>query len=119
VRHGDPLGGSRSRDHRSIIARFLSHFTPGDPADCWEWRGNVSNYGYGRTSIGQKRTALAHRFSYEYYVGPIPEGLTIDHLCRNTRCVNPSHLEPITASENQKRALAIRWARPNPIVSKA
>jgi hypothetical protein len=45
----------------------------------------------------------AHRFAYELLVGPIPEGLVIDHLCRNRRCVNPAHLEPVTAEENWRR----------------
>lgn len=67
---------------------------------CWNWQA-AKNQGYG-TFRGQR----AHRWAYEKLVGPIPEGLTIDHLCRNRGCVNPSHMEPVTASENARRATA-------------
>ena len=49
---------------------------------------------------------MAHRFAYEEYVGPIPDGLQIDHLCRNKWCVNPEHLEPVTCRENALRGVA-------------
>lgn len=58
------------------------------------------------TSV-ENRSVLAHRAAYEAFVGPIPKGLTIDHLCRNTRCVNPSHLEPTTIKENVMRGMAV------------
>lgn len=83
--------------------------------DCWEWTGFVTRgYGYlgkGGSSDSGTGTHLVHRFSYELHVGPIPEGLTIDHLCANTRCVNPAHLEPVTLAENTRRAAARRRAR--------
>lgn len=66
--------------------------------------------GYGALSIFGQRV-YAHRFSYELHVGPIPEGLVIDHLCRNRLCVNPDHLEPVTSQENVRRgheALGVR-----------
>lgn len=63
-------------------------------ADCWEWLGS-KNRGYGR--YGQR---AAHRVAYELASWPIPEGLTLDHLCKNKACVNPSHLEPVTLREN-------------------
>lgn len=66
---------------------------------CWEWRGADNGAGYGKTYIG-KRTRYAHRIVYEIFKGPIPRGLQLDHLCRNRKCVKPSHLEAVTAREN-------------------
>lgn len=65
---------------------------------CWSWQLKVSKLGYG-----YKGQALAHRLYYEFLVGPIPPELEIDHLCRNKDCVNPEHLEAVTASVNQRR----------------
>ena len=71
-------------------------------AGCWNWTGNISTKsGYGRVSHGTKQ--YAHRVAYELFVGPIPAGLTIDHLCFNHRCVNPAHLEPVSFAENTRR----------------
>lgn len=73
---------------------------------CWEWTGQKDS-GYGRYS-GRP----AHRVTYEVLVGPIPDGLTLDHLCRNKGCVNPDHLEPVTSSENTRRAQRLFRATP-------
>ena len=71
---------------------------------CWEWTGHC--YGNGYAAITHDRhQMLAHRWSYEHFVGHIPDGLTIDHLCRNRRCVRPDHLEPVTSGENTRRAM--------------
>ena len=70
---------------------------------CWQWKGSVGNSGYGRISVNRK-TKYAHRVAYEWAKGPIPEGLHIDHLCRNPLCVNPEHLEPVTPRENARRS---------------
>jgi hypothetical protein len=70
--------------------------------DCWNWVGSISNHGYGRININ-KKVCFAHRVAYEMSVGEIPEGLVIDHLCRNPRCVNPRHLEPVSQGENIRR----------------
>lgn len=71
---------------------------------CWEWVGSRSTGGYGRVGWGNRRVQ-AHRVIYEVLVGSIPQGLQLDHLCRNRGCVNPAHLEPVTQSENQRRGL--------------
>lgn len=69
----------------------------------WQWALHPEN-GYGIWNVRGKRGQQAHRHYYEMLVGPIPEGLTIDHLCRNRPCVNPAHLEPVTSQENRRRA---------------
>ena len=70
--------------------------------DCWEWQGALIGHGYGTLkSCGVKTTA--HRASYIAWRGEIPDGLEIDHLCKNPRCVNPEHLEAVTHLENVRR----------------
>ena len=71
---------------------------------CWVWTGAVSTGGYGRIGIDGNRLAQAHRVAYQLYVGPIPEGLHVDHLCRNRLCVNSDHLEAVTQAENNRRS---------------
>jgi hypothetical protein len=106
-----PLRESR---RGSVEDRFWRYVTPSD--GCWEWQGRLDCHGYAwisRGGRGAKRDA-AHRVSYELHIGPIPEGLHIDHLCRNPRCVNPSHLEPVTQAENNRRALPFKKPQPKP-----
>lgn len=93
--------------------RFWSRVTiPSDPAGCWLW-DHVNNYGYGHLNTGTRRVH-AHRYAYELLVGPIPDGLVIDHLCRDKACVNPLHLEAITQLENVRRGAAYWAAREMP-----
>jgi hypothetical protein len=68
---------------------------------CWLWTGARLPLGYGQFVTTGNR--LAHRFAYEHFVGPIPDGLTIDHLCRNPSCVNPAHMEAVTIQVNLSR----------------
>ena len=79
-----------------------------DEFGCWEWVGSTSESRgrrhYGILWVGGKNKK-AHRVVYEELVGPIPEGLTLDHLCKNTICVNPSHLGPVTIAENILRGV--------------
>lgn len=87
------------------IDRF-NKFVSAGRRGCIEWLGSKTPLGYGHFHV-DGRAVYAHRWSYEYHVGPIPDGLVIDHLCRNTSCVNPDHLEPVTHAENVKRGTSI------------
>lgn len=80
--------------------RFWSKVVVGE--ECWEWSGRPSSKGYGLFYF-DGRAVQAHRYSYEISVGKIPDGLQIDHLCRNRICVRPEHLEPVTLQENIRR----------------
>ncbi len=70
--------------------------------ECWEWTAAKDRYGYGKFWIDGKRKK-AHRVAYELEVGEIPQGLELDHLCRNTACVRPDHLEAVTHKQNTLR----------------
>jgi hypothetical protein len=109
---GEPLrfvhGHNGRAQRRSPEERFWKKVGRADPDQCWEWLGTRNDRGYGRFAIpsptGGMRQVRAYRFAYELLVGAIPEGLEIDHLCRNRGCVNPAHLEPVTHRENMFRA---------------
>lgn len=68
--------------------------------DCWEWTGGCDTQGYGRFYFSPGHYDLSHRHAWVVLVGPIPAGMQLDHLCRNRRCVNPDHLEPVTRRVN-------------------
>lgn len=91
--------------HRAAYPPLLqSILDAGYSADeCWPWPGAVDRQGYGKATLNMKQTT-AHRVVYQRLVGPIPAGLQLDHLCRNPPCVNPAHLEPVTAWENTLRS---------------
>lgn len=103
------------------LLRFVSKVNKGGAfsdligSRCWEWTGATTS-GYGVIRLdGNGRLVRAHRAAYEMYVGAIPDGLQIDHLCRRRCCVNPYHLEPVTQAENIRRggssaAQIAKWA---------
>jgi len=111
-KHGDPLHVDKFPHFGSPEARFWSKVEKTD--SCWMWTAQISVAGYGKFYF-EGSPWLAHRFSYQFFVGPIPEGLTIDHVCHSNsdceegslclhrRCVNPDHLEPVTQEENVAR----------------
>ena len=88
----------------AAVSRFWSRVDR-TTGDCWIWTGSKTSAGYGNLAI-QQRWHYAHRLSYELVIGPIPEGLVIDHLCRVRHCVNPDHLEPVTNRVNIARGMA-------------
>jgi hypothetical protein len=75
--------------------------------ECWIWKGTKQIGGYGVFKIHGKSMQRAHRLAYAWLRGPIPDGLTLDHLCRVTACVNPEHLEPVEMVENVMRGGSI------------
>ncbi|HZL17755.1 MAG TPA: HNH endonuclease signature motif containing protein [Polyangia bacterium] len=81
--------------------------SPNGMSDCWLWGGYIDTAGYGRFRLNNPRRQIgAHRQAYEMVIGPVPDGLVLDHLCRRTSCVNPAHLEPVTHRTNVLRGVA-------------
>lgn len=85
------------------FSRFLNKLEPVD-SGCWMWTGTRDQYGRFKQA---GRSLLAHRVAYEHWVGPIPVGLQVDHLCRQPYCVNPDHLEAVTIGMNVLRGAGI------------
>jgi hypothetical protein len=92
---------------QAYIKRLNDRLAP-TPAGCIEWQGAISRTGYGIFSLvsgGKQVTVRVHRLVYELAKGPIPDGLVVDHLCRNPRCANIEHLEAVTVRENTVRGI--------------
>lgn len=87
---------------RGLLAELFSHVTVDSLTGCWLW-SNGTEKRYGTLYINRKCSLLAHRLMYTLFVGPIPETLQCDHLCRVRRCANPAHIEPVTPAENYLR----------------
>lgn len=93
-------GRHTSTKVRPILERFWEKVERTET--CWVWHG-ARGLGYGRFRIYQGLMMTAHRFSFLTHGGYIPDGYTIDHLCKNPACVNPAHMEPVTNGENSMR----------------
>jgi hypothetical protein len=113
LRHGDPETVKTPRTNpESTVVRWSRHVKRGRAWECWEWTGTKTPLGYGFMSLntgeqerfGVGRTAGAYRVAYWLFEGPVPEGLELDHLCRNPSCVNVNHLEPVTHKVNTLRS---------------
>lgn len=107
----DPVAANSHRiAHDRGVEQFWEKVKRDPETGCWNWQGTKDYNGYGRARwLG--KMVKAYRLSYWINVGPFPDELTMDHLCRNRHCVNPAHLEPVTHQENMRRALSSRVVR--------
>ncbi len=98
----------RTRPTVPAAERFWTYVARGAADECWNWTGYRTSEGYGRFVPTHGKPVQAHRFAFEQLVSEIPPGLDLDHLCRNTSCVNPWHCEPVTRAINVARANRVR-----------
>lgn len=87
-----------------VAEKFCARIQLDEVTGCWNWKGGIDSKGYG-AFYNNGKTVLAHRFAYETNKATIPTGLVLDHLCRNTKCVNPEHLEAVTDKINILRGI--------------
>ena len=102
------------KSNMTLAERFWAKVDKtGEGQGCWTWTAACTTGGYGQFNLGGGRKAYVHRLAYEWLVGAIPDGLVIDHLCRNRLCCNPAHLEPVVQRTNVERGRAVlhvdRW----------
>ena len=98
----------------TLRVRTATKIGEADENGCMPWLGALDGTGYGMIAAGPgwPTTLRAHRISYELFVGPIDQGMVVDHTCGNRRCCNPEHLQAVTSAENQRRAYARGERRP-------
>lgn len=89
----------------TAVKRFFNKIEKHRSSDCWLWTAGLDHKGYARFRDDSGKKVRAHRWAYEWFRSPIPEGLHIDHLCRNRHCQNPWHMDLVTNAENQQRGL--------------
>ena len=97
-----------THDPNTIDSRFWDKCLIVD-SGCWEWQGFINPGGYGQFGSESGKIMLAHRWSYQRFVGGLVDGLEIDHLCRNTKCCNPKHLEQVTRAVNMDRTVGLKF----------
>jgi hypothetical protein len=96
-----------------VRERLLARVQIDERTGCWLWTGVLHSTGYGQIGVPRGAglpymTRFVHRIAYETFVGQIPKGLTVDHLCSVRRCLNPEHLEPVTQAENNRRSARLQ-----------
>ena len=102
-RQGVPLDAPKGGFRQTPLERFWQRVDV-NPDGCWSWTGGRVPNGYGKFWVGGQ-TLIAHRWLYTTLIGPVDDGLTLDHICRNRLCVRPDHLEIVTVKENVLRGV--------------
>lgn len=94
---------------RDAVVRFFEKVEK--TRTCWLWTAAKNPKGYGKFAPQPNRSVLAHRWSYEYAKGPIPEGMTLDQVCRVRECVNPDHLEVVPSPDTARKRRVVPSTR--------
>lgn len=99
------------RDLARFVAKIRFEDRDEDLGECWIWHASARRDGYGQFNLDGSKPVAAHKVSYQHFVGAVPVGLELDHLCRHRRCVNPRHLDTVTRGENLLRGVVGRFIR--------